>query len=50
VFEAFGDHAEGKGLNPSNGLVTSPAVAEDAGQIGNLADPATVVLAFEFNR
>jgi hypothetical protein len=50
MFETLGDDAEGKGLDMSDGLVPSAAVAQDAGQVRNLSDPAAIVLAFELDR
>lgn len=50
VLEAFRNNAECKGLNTGYRFITILAVAQDAGQSGNLGDPATVFFLFEFDR
>lgn len=45
VIEPFGQHTECERLDPGNGLVSRRTVAENAGQVRNLRNPATV--AFE---
>ena len=49
MLETLGNHSEGKSLDTSDSLVARPAVAEDAGQVWNLRDPAAVVFTFELD-
>ena len=49
MFETLGNHAEGKGLDTSDGLVPSPTVAKDAGQVWDLGDPAAIFLTFDLD-
>lgn len=50
VFEAFGDHAKGKGLHARHGFVTVRAVAHHARQPRHFGGPAAVIFAIELNR
>lgn len=50
VFKAFGNHAQGKGLDAGNGLVTICAIAHDAGERGYFSNPASICFALEFDR
>lgn len=50
VFEAFSNHAEGKGLNSRDSFIAVRAVAHDAGQGGHFGQPPAIVLTFELDR
>ena len=50
VLEAFGDHSERQGLDAGHSFIPILPVAQHAWQSGNLGDPPTVFLAFEFDR
>jgi hypothetical protein len=50
VLEAFGNNAERKGPDTDHRFITILPVAQHAGQIRNLGDPATALFAFELDR
>jgi hypothetical protein len=49
MFEAFGDDAEGEGLNTGHGVVAVAAVAQDARQGRHFGQPPPVLFALEFD-
>ena len=49
MIEAFGKHPEGERLDAGNSLISRCAVAEYAGKVLDLGNPATVVFEFEFD-
>ncbi len=49
MFEALGNHAEGKGLDSSHRFVACAPVAQDAGQVGHFGNPASIIFAFELD-
>lgn len=50
MLETLGNHPQGKGLYPGDGLVTVGAVAEHAGQGRHFGQPAAVVFSLELDR
>lgn len=49
VIETFGEHSERERLDAGDCFVSRGAVAEHAGQVRDLGNPATVVLELEFD-
>jgi hypothetical protein len=49
VIETFGEHSEHERLDAGDCFVSRGAVAECAGQVRDLGNPATVVLELEFD-
>lgn len=50
MLETLRDDPEGERLHAGNGFIPVPAVGQDARQCWHFGDPATVVLAFNFDR
>ena len=49
MIESFGQHSERERLDAGNGLISRCAVAEYAGKIWDLGNPATAVFELEFD-
>lgn len=49
MLQAFGDHAQGEGLNLSDGFASVGAAAEHARQCRHFGQPAAIVFPFELN-
>ena len=50
MLEPFGDDAQREGLDLGYGFTAVGAVAEDAGQLSYVCEPATVIFLLELNR
>lgn len=50
MFEALSNDAQGQCLHLRHGFITIAAIAEHAGEGGNLGNPSTVLFAFELDR
>ena len=50
MLQALSNYAEGKRLNTSDGLISVLTISHDAGQSGDLGQPATIVFPLNFNR
>jgi hypothetical protein len=49
MFEAFGDHPQGEGLDLRQGIFLGLAVSEDARQLEYFCQPAAIVLSLRFD-
>lgn len=50
VLETLGDDAERECLHAGDGLITALTIRKRTRQVGHFSQPATVFLAFDFNR
>jgi hypothetical protein len=50
MFQAVGQHPQGQGLRPFDGLLSGLAVGQDTGEVDNLGYPAPVLFTFYFDR
>ena len=49
MFQAFRDEAQGEGLDADDGLLAALPVRQNARELGNLGNPATVFLTLDLD-